>query len=68
MPHRANAKNRPGFAPKLLGKTRARVEQAIGTLKRVKRIAMRCEKTTDSYRAFVACARTLISVRSVPRA
>ena len=68
IPHRANAKNRPSFFPKLLYKTRARAEQAIGKLKRFKRIAMRCEKTTDSYGAFVAFACTLILVKSVHRA
>jgi transposase len=40
----------------LLYKTRARVAQAIGKLKRFKRIAMRYNKTTDSYAAFVALA------------
>jgi transposase len=68
IPHRANAKNRPNFFPKLLYKTRARVEQAIGKLKRFKRIAMRCEKTAISYGAFVAFACTLILVKSVHRA
>ena len=68
IPHRANAKSRPSFFPKLLYKTRARVEQTIGKLKRFKRIAMRCEKTADSYGAFVAFACTLILVKSVHRA
>jgi transposase len=40
----------------LLYKTRASVEQAIGKLKPFKRIAMRYDKTTDSYAAFVALA------------
>jgi hypothetical protein len=59
IPHRANAKNRPSFFPKLLYKTRARVEQAIDKLKRFERITMRCKKTTDGYGAFVAFACTL---------
>ena len=42
---RENAKNRPGFLPRLLYKSRARVGQTIGELKRFKRIAMRCDKT-----------------------
>jgi hypothetical protein len=41
------------------------VEQAIGKLKRFKRVAMRCEKTSDSYAAFVAFACILILVKSV---
>jgi hypothetical protein len=43
----------------LLHKTRARIEQAIGKLKRFKRITMRYDKKTDSYAAFVALACTL---------
>jgi hypothetical protein len=31
--------------PKVLYKGRARIEQGIGKLKRLKRIALRCEKT-----------------------
>jgi transposase len=65
IPHRSNARNRPSFFPKLLYKTRARVEQTIGKLKRFKRVAMRCEKTSDSYAAFVAFACILILVKSV---
>ncbi len=44
---------------------RARIEQAIGKLKRFKRVALRCEKTTESYAAIVAFACSLISVKSV---
>ena len=43
IPHRANARNRPTFFPKLLYKGRARMEQALGKLKRFKRVALRCE-------------------------
>jgi transposase len=68
IPYRENAKNKPKFFPRLLYKTRARVEQTIGKLKRFKRIAMRCDKTQDSYGAFVAFACTLILVKSVHRA
>jgi hypothetical protein len=46
-------------------KTNPRVEQTIGKLKRFKRVAMRCEKTADSYTAFVAFACILILVKSV---
>jgi transposase len=68
IPHRSNARNRPSFFPKLLYKTRARIEQAMGKLKRFKRIAMRCEKTAESYGAFVGFACGLILVKSVHRA
>ena len=65
IPHRANAKTRPAFFPETLYRARARIEQAIGKLKRFKRIALRCEKTADSYGAFVAFACGLILVKSV---
>ena len=66
-PPRSNAKHRPVFFPKLLYKTRARIEQAVGKLKRFKRVALRCEKTTESYAALVALACGLILVKSVHR-
>ena len=47
---------------------RGRIEQAIGKLKRFKRIAMRCERTAESFAAFVAFACGLILVKSVHRA
>jgi transposase len=68
IPHRENAKSKPRFFPKLLYRTRARIEQAIGKLKRFKRIALRCEKTAESYAAFVGFACGLILVKSVHRA
>ena len=40
----------------------------MGKLKRFKRIAMRCEKTAESYAAFVGFACGLILVKSVHRA
>ena len=65
IPYRTNAKNRPAFFPKTLYKTRARIEQCMGKLKRFKRVALRCEKTAESYAAFVAFACTMILVKSV---
>jgi transposase len=44
----------PDFVPKVLYNGRARIEQAIGKLKRFKRIALRCEKTARNYDSFVA--------------
>ena len=49
IPHRATATDRPAFFPKILYKARARIEQAVGKLKRFKRIALRCEKTARNY-------------------
>jgi transposase len=68
IPYRSNIKDRPKFFPRLLYKTRARVEQAIGKLKRFKRVAMRCEKTAESYDGIVSFACGLILVKSVHRA
>ena len=68
LPYRSNTKNKPSFFPKRLYRGRARIEPAIGPLKRFKRIAMRCEKTAESFAAFVAFAGGLILVKSVHRA
>ncbi len=65
IPHRSNAKNRPAFFPKVLYRGRARIEQAVGKLKRFKRVALRCEKTAESFAALVAFACSLILVKSV---
>jgi len=65
IPYRSNNKSRPKFFPKLLYRTRARVEQAMGKLKRFKRVAMRCEKTATSYDAIVSFACILMWVKSV---
>jgi hypothetical protein len=40
----------------------------MGKLKRLKRVAMRCEKTAESYAAFVIFACMLILVKTVHRA
>ena len=64
IPQRSNAKDRQKFFPKTLYKSRARIEQAIGKLKRFKRVALRCEKTVESYSA-IAFACTMILVKSV---
>ena len=65
IPYRSNAKDRPRFFPKALYRGRARIEQAMGKLKRFKRIALRCEKTAESYSALVALACSLILIKSV---
>jgi len=65
IPRRENFKRRGRFFPKRLYKLRARVEQAIGKLKRFKRVAMRCEKTDTSYSAIISFACGLMLVKSV---
>jgi transposase len=65
IPRRQNARQQNRFFPKKLYKLRARVEQAVGKLKRFKRIALRCEKTAASFSAFVSFAGALIHIKSV---
>jgi len=65
IPRRENSRHRRRFFPKRLYKLRARVEQAIGRLKRFKRVAMRCEKTDISYSAIISFACGLMLVKSV---
>ncbi|WP_420604665.1 IS5 family transposase [Methylobacterium sp.] len=65
IPCKANAKKRPVFFPKALYRTRARIEQPFGKLKRFKRIALRCEKTRASFAAFVSLALAFILIKSV---
>jgi transposase len=65
IPYKSNATNRPAFFPKILYKARARIEQAVGKLKRFKRIALRCEKTARNYGSFVALALGFILIKSV---
>ena len=65
IPYRSNTKDMPVFFPKALYKTRARIEQTVGKLKRFKRIALRCEKTAQNYGWFVALALGFILIKSV---
>jgi transposase len=65
IPHRCNSKDKPVFFPKILYKGRARIEQAVGKIKRFKRIALRCEKTARNYGSFVALACAFILIKSV---
>ena len=65
IPHKANEKNKPAFFAKALYRGRARIEQAVGKLKRFKRIALRCENTKRNFASFVALVAGLILVKSV---
>ena len=67
IPYRSNTKDMPAFFPKALYKARARIEQAVGKLKRFKRIALRCEKTAQNYGSFVALALGFILIKSSTR-
>ena len=65
IPYRSNATDRPRFFARILYKARARIEQAVGKLKRFKRVALRCEKTARNYGSLVALALGFILVKSV---
>jgi len=65
IPFKSSAKNRPTFFPRALYRARARIEQLVGKLKRFKRVALRCEKTTQNYGSVVALALGFILVKSV---
>jgi transposase len=65
IPHKANEKDKPTFFARALYKARARIEQGIGTLKRFKRVALRCEKTARNYRSVVGFAAGLCLIKFV---
>ena len=65
IPYKSNAVNRPAFFPKALYKARARIEQAVGKLKRFKRVALRCEKTARNFRSIVSFAAALCLIKFV---
>lgn len=65
IPHKANEKDKPAFFAKALYRGRARIEQAVGKLKRFKRVALRCEKTKRNFAAIVALAAAFVLVKSV---
>ncbi|MFG1239794.1 MULTISPECIES: IS5 family transposase [Xanthobacteraceae] len=65
IPHKANEKDKPRFFAKALYRGRARIEQAVGKLKRFKRVALRCEKTKRNFASIVAIAAGFTLVKSV---
>jgi transposase len=65
IPFRSNSKDKLKFFPKTLYKGRARIEQAVGKIKRFKRIALRCEKTAINYASILALACAFILIKSV---
>lgn len=56
IPQKANAATPAKHFARALYRGRARIEQAVGKLKRFKRIALRCEKTKDNFASFPALA------------
>ena len=65
IPYRKNTKAIPKHFAAALYRGRARIEQAVGKLKRFKRIALRCEKTRRNFASFVALAAAFILIKSV---
>ncbi len=65
IPYRSNIAEKPAYFPKAFYKGRARIEQAVGKLKRFKRVALRCEKTAKNYASVVALACAFILIKSV---
>ena len=64
IPHKANEKNKPAFFARTLCKARARIEQGVG---RLKRVALRCEKTERNFRLIVSFAVVLCLIKFVHR-
>ena len=65
IPYRSNTIDKPKFFAKVLYKARARIEQMMGKIKRFKRIALRCEKTSRNYASFLALVCGFILIKSV---
>ena len=65
IPHKDNEKDKPAFFAKTLYKARGRIEQAIGILKRFKRVSLRCEKTARNFRSIVSFAASLCLIKFV---
>jgi transposase len=62
IPYKANEKNKPAFFARTLYKARARIEQGVG---RLKRVALRCEKTAQNFRSIVSFAAGLCLIKFV---
>lgn len=60
-------KDRPAFFATTLIRP-ARIEQGIGTLKRFKRVGLRCEKTARNFRSIVSFAAGLCLIKFVQTA
>jgi hypothetical protein len=67
-PQKSNEKNQPKVFAKTLYKSRGRIVQGFGKLKRFKRVALRCDKTERSYRSIVSIAASLYLIKLVDTA
>jgi len=65
IPYKSNEQDNPACFVKTIYKGGARIEQAVGKLKRFKRGALRCEKTKCKFAALVSIAAAFISGTSV---
>lgn len=65
IPQKTNAATPAKHFARALYRGRARIEQAVGKLKRFKRIALRCEKTKANFASFTALAIGFILVQFV---
>jgi transposase len=65
IPHKANERDKPAFFARTLYKARSRIEQGVGRLKRVKWVALRCEKTARNFRSIVSFAAGLCLIKFV---
>jgi transposase len=65
IPHKSNETHQPVWFARTLYRVRARIEQAVGKLKRFKRVALRCEKTKRNLAFFVTLAAGFILVKPV---
>jgi transposase len=65
IPHKANERDKPAFFASTLYKTRSRIEDGAGRLKRFKRVALRCEKTARNFRSIVAFVAGLCLIKFV---
>ncbi|TNB47074.1 transposase [Martelella lutilitoris] len=68
IPHKANEKDKPARFANAIYRGRTRIEQAVGKLKRFKRVALRCEKTKRNFSAIVSIAAAFNLMRSVHKA
>jgi hypothetical protein len=64
-PKKSNERNQPKVFAKTLYKSRWRIVQGFGKLKRFKRVALRCDKTERSYRSIVSIAASLCLIKLV---
>jgi transposase len=65
IPCKSNEKNQPKVFANPFYKSRGRIEQGFGKLKRFKRVALRCEKTERHYRSIVSIATALSLIKLV---